>query len=364
MFRFKKIISILIVGIMFAGMIAACAPAAPEATEAPVETEAPTEEATEEPTEEVEVEPTEVEVVYEEEPFGENLPTEPTITTPLVVAYNAFSQKFSPFFGDTAYDMDVAGMTQIGLLTTDRVGGIVHNAIEGETVEYNGTPYLYKGAANTSVDYDEATDTTKYTARLRVGMKFSDGTPVTADDIIFTYYTYLDPSYTGSTTLSSYDIVGLEDYQTQTTTEVYDKYDVMFDEIFAAGRDHEWSDADGWTQEQQDDLWARWDAETYAATQTITNYVMANYVDAYAEAILGVTAEEVRASEGLQQALAIALWSYGTYDLEAEEPVLVTACTEETFDLVETFPTVEDQAESLVCYYEGDAQAAMLNETP
>ena len=364
MFRFKKIVSLLIVGIMFAGLIAACAPAAPEATEAPVVTEAPAVEETEEPTEEEVVEPTEPEVVYEEEPFGENLPTEPTITTPLVVAYNAFSQKFSPFFGDTAYDMDVAGMTQIGLLTTDRVGGIVHNAIEGETVEYNGTPYLYKGPANTSVDYDEATDTTKYTARLRVGMKFSDGTPVTADDIIFTYYTYLDPSYTGSTTLSSYDIVGLKDYQTQTTTEVYDKYDVMFDEIFAAGRDHEWSDADGWTQEQQDDLWARWDAETYAATQTITNYVMANYVDAYAEAILGVTAEEVRASEGLQQAFAIALWSYGTYDMEAEEPVLVTACTEETFDLVETFPTVEDQAESLVCYYDGDAQAAMLSETP
>ena len=42
---------------------------------------------------------------------GEDLPTAPTITTPLVVAYEEFSQKFSPFFGDTAYDMDVAGMT-------------------------------------------------------------------------------------------------------------------------------------------------------------------------------------------------------------------------------------------------------------
>ena len=110
------------------------------------------------------------------------------------------------------------------MLTTDRVGGIIYNAIEGETVNYNGTDYLYKGPADTKVEYDEATDTTKYTARLRVGMKFSDGEPVTADDIIFTYYTFLDPSYVGSTTLSSYDIVGLKDYQTQTTSEVYDKY--------------------------------------------------------------------------------------------------------------------------------------------
>ena len=76
--------------------------------------------------------------------------------------------------------------------------------------------------------YDEETDTTKYTAKLRVGMKFSDGVEVTADDIIFTYYTFLDPSYIGSTSLASFDIVGLKDYQTQTTSEVFDKYETMF----------------------------------------------------------------------------------------------------------------------------------------
>ncbi len=107
------------------------------------------------------------------------------------------------------------------------------------------------------MEYDEATDTTKYTARLRVGMQFSDGVPVTVDDLIFTYYTFLDPTYVGSTTLDSYDIVGLKDYQTQTTSEVFDKYDALFDEIYAAGKDHVWSDGDAWTQEQQDDFWTR-----------------------------------------------------------------------------------------------------------
>ncbi|MDY6873567.1 MAG: ABC transporter substrate-binding protein, partial [Chloroflexota bacterium] len=167
------------------------------ATEAPA-TDEPTEAMTEEmATEEVVEEPTETEMVYEDQPYGEDLPTAPTIDTPLVVAYQDFSQKFSPFFSDTAYDADVVSMTQIALLTTDRVGGIVHNAIEGETRNYNGTDYLYKGPAQTSVDYDPETDTTKYTAKLRVGMQFSDGTPVTADDVIFTYYTFLDPSYVG-----------------------------------------------------------------------------------------------------------------------------------------------------------------------
>ncbi|HOE94136.1 MAG TPA: Abi family protein, partial [Candidatus Cryptobacteroides sp.] len=45
-------------------------------------------------------------------------------------AYQDFSQKFSPFYANTAYDHDVANMTQIGMMTTDRVGAIVFNAIE------------------------------------------------------------------------------------------------------------------------------------------------------------------------------------------------------------------------------------------
>ena len=39
---------------------------------------------------------------------------------------------------------------------------------------------IFKGAADTSVNYDKISDTTVYTAKLRVGMKFSDGKPVTA----------------------------------------------------------------------------------------------------------------------------------------------------------------------------------------
>ena len=330
-------------------VLAACKPA----TEAVVVDE-PTEEvvATETPTEEA--------VVYEPQPWGDDLPTAPTIDTPLVVAYQDFSQKFSPFFADTGYDVDVEAMTQIQILTTDRVGGIVNNAIEGETRSYNGTDYLYKGAADTSVVYDEETDTTKYTAKLRVGMKFSDGVEVTADDIIFTYYTFLDPSYIGSTSLASFDIVGLKDYQTQTTSEVFDKYETMFTDIFAAGADHEWTADDSWTQEQQDDLWTRWNEELLRATQTITDYVVSNYLDDYAEDTLGLTPEEIKGNDGLEQAFTLALWSYGDFT----DGVLTTACTEKTFDLVDTFPTVADQAESLVCYYEGDAVTAMLKETP
>lgn len=337
----SKIVSGLVASILLLSMLAACT-ATP--TAAPTEEVAPVEPAP------VETEvPTEAPAAFEPQPFGENLPTAPTIDTPLVVAYETFSQKFSPFFADTGYDQDVAGMTQISLLTTDRVGGIIFNAIEGEVVNYNGTDYLYKGPADTKVEYDEATDTTKYTARLRVGMQFSDGEPVTADDVIFTYYTYLDPTYVGSTTLGSYDIVGLKDYQTQTTSDVYEKYDAMAGEIFAAGADHEWTDADGWTKEQQDDFWARLKEEWVADVEGIVAYVKANYMD-YAEEYTTYTPEQITGNEGMEIMLGMVLWGYGEINDEGQ----LVAPSGATFDLVETFPTIEDYYNETYAAYAGD----------
>ena len=332
----KKLLVIVSVLMVAAFVLSSCTQPTVAPTEGPVATSAPTE------------------VVIAEQPFGENLPTAPTIDTPLVVAYNEFSQKFSPFYADTAYDNDVAGMTQISLLTTDRVGGIIFNAIEGETVAYNGTDYLYKGPADTSVVYDAATDTTKYTAKLRVGMKFSDGQPVTADDVIFTYYTYLDPSYVGSTTLSSYDIVGLKDYQTQTTSDVYDKYAAMADAIFAAGVDHVWAATDTWTKEQQDDFWAKLKAEWLADVQGIVDYVMANYLDGYGKETMFIEPADISANEGLKVAFGMALWGYGTVD---ETTGVLTAPSGATWDLKTTYPTVEDYYNETYAAYEGDPVA-------
>lgn len=127
MSKFARNMSILIVAIMLGVALASCGTPTPVATtEPPVEPTTPVVEPTAEPQP---TEPVATEVVFEEQPFGENLPTEPTIDTPLVVAYQDFSQKFSPFFADTGYDQDVASMTQISIMTTDRVGAIVFNAI-------------------------------------------------------------------------------------------------------------------------------------------------------------------------------------------------------------------------------------------
>jgi len=129
----------------------------------------------------------------------------------LVVGYDDFSEKFSPFFGTTAYDMDVSDMVSVGLMTTDRDGGIIYDAIEGETVARAGVDHFYQGWTKLTVTQNA--DTTVYNIKIRDDVKFSDGHVLDADDIIFSYYVYLDRNYTGSTTLNGVDIVGYQSYK-------------------------------------------------------------------------------------------------------------------------------------------------------
>ncbi len=132
---------------------------------------------------------------------------------PLVVGTLQFSEKFSPFFATTGYDKDLADLTQVQMLTTDRTGGLILNSIEGETVPYNGTDYLYKGVSDITVNRDEAADTTTYNIKIRDDIKFSDGHVMDADDIIFSYYVLSDTTYDGSSTLYSTPIVGMLNYR-------------------------------------------------------------------------------------------------------------------------------------------------------
>ena len=170
---------------------------------------------------------------------------------PLVWATSTLSQKFSPYFADTGYDQDVVALTQISMMTTDRVGGIIYNGIEGETIPYNGTDYTYYGTGDLTVNYDEATDITTYGYKMREDLKFSDGEPVTIDDVIFTYYVYLDPAYNGSTTLSSYDILGLKAYRTQIPEANVEEVSTAAEAVKAAyaagGADYKVADGDAFT---------------------------------------------------------------------------------------------------------------------
>ena len=122
---------------------------------------------------------------------------------------------FNPFFYTAAADGTIVGMTQIGMLGSKYVNGEVEVAYgENEAV--------------VTKDYDikeNADGTTTYTFVLKNGIQFSDGHPLTMEDVLFNYYVYLDPVYTGSNTLYSTDIIGLSEYRTQTVGSSSDSSD-------------------------------------------------------------------------------------------------------------------------------------------
>ena len=183
----------------------------------------------------------------------------------LVLAETGFEGKFSPFFAASAADQDVIDLTQLGLLGADRKGEMILNGIEGETREYNGTDYTYYGTSDCVVtENDDGTVT--YDIKLRDDLKFSDGEPVTIDDVIFSMYVFLDPTYDGSVTMYSTPIVGLEEYRSSMTT--------LSKLIAEAGEDN--TDNTYFTADQQKAFWDAVNEGGVAFAQEIVDYMMAN----------------------------------------------------------------------------------------
>ncbi|MDD2959011.1 MAG: ABC transporter substrate-binding protein [Lachnospiraceae bacterium] len=135
--------------------------------------------------------------------------------TPLVVGIDSMSEKFSSFFAENVPDQTIAELVGLYLVNHDRTGSLIMNGADGETVNYNGTDYTYNGLANLTITENE--DTTVYNFKLRDDVVFSDGEPVNADDLIFTYYVLCDTDYDGNQTLYSTNIKGLQNYRLNST---------------------------------------------------------------------------------------------------------------------------------------------------
>lgn len=185
----------------------------------------------------------------------------------LVLADTGFEGKFSPFFAASSADQHVIDLTNIALLGADRKGEMVLKGIEGETREYNGTDYTYYGPADCEVT-ENADGTVTYAINMRDDLVFSDGTPITIDDVIFTLYVYMDPTYDGSATLYSMPIAGLDDYRSSMTT--------LSKLIAEAGEDN--TDNSLFTAEQQKAFWDAVNDGGAAFAQEIVDYcVSAGY---------------------------------------------------------------------------------------
>ena len=137
-------------------------------------------------------------------------------TYPMTFAIGALDGNFNPFFYTSANDGGILSMTQIGMLSTDSKGNLVCGEDYATVALYmKTTMYDASGNVTPSGDNDGWSD---YEFVIKNGIKFSDGQPLTIKDVLFNLYVYLDPMYTGSSTIYSTDIQGLKAYQAQDPT--------------------------------------------------------------------------------------------------------------------------------------------------
>ena len=201
-----------------------------------------------------------------------------TTAKTLVVGTQNFDGKFSPFFYTNSYENDVMSMVFDGLLLTDREGSVVLKGADGEVRPYNGTDYTYNGVANCDIVENED-GTVDYNITMKQGIKFSDGEEMTIDDVIFSYYVLLDPTYDGVSTLYSIPIKGLEAYRTGMESRM--------NLILAAGPDG-YTATDYFTEDQYNTFWAAFNAAGVKFAQEILDYVVA---EGYAAATDPVAAQ-------------------------------------------------------------------------
>ncbi|MBR4164903.1 MAG: hypothetical protein IKR43_01545, partial [Lachnospiraceae bacterium] len=232
---------------------------------------------------------------------------------------STFDGKFNPFFYTSAYDGDVCGLVNVGLLTVDPTGAVVAGR-EHDTVAQSYEIY-YTNDLNTFAKKDtyEEGDYVVYEMVLKHGAKFSDGTDITAEDVLFNYYVLLDPAYVGSSTLYTLPILGLSAYRTQIADEairaaLYEKAGKIFDATridYAANDDY--------TEDDYNLYWECIDNAGKAFAQDIVDYVYSNYGGNYN---VGDPSKYHGAKDldltvdGNRIAFGMAMWGFGAFDSE------------------------------------------------
>ncbi|MCD4713316.1 MAG: hypothetical protein K8R73_08555, partial [Clostridiales bacterium] len=141
-----------------------------------------------------------------EEPMAE----EPSGT--LVVGITEASGNFNPLYYSSAYDGYVVDMVFEGLISRN---------FEGE----------FEGVVADSWEYSE--DGKSITFNMKKDLVFSDGQPLTANDVVFSYLVLADPSYTGRYSSAVKDMVSYDEYYAGETDEftgvvALDDYTVQF----------------------------------------------------------------------------------------------------------------------------------------
>ncbi|MFK0521867.1 ABC transporter substrate-binding protein [Paenibacillus illinoisensis] len=112
-------------------------------------------------------------------------------TDTIIVGLTDPSGAFTPYFHQSGYDGNVASLLFASLVTVDEKGLPIADLAES---------------------WDVSDDELTYTFHLRPNSKFSDGSPLTADDVAFTWTILHDKSYDGGFDIFSSQVKGGKAY--------------------------------------------------------------------------------------------------------------------------------------------------------
>ncbi len=187
--------------------------------------------------------------------------------------------KFSPFFALAANDVTIDEMVRVYTLEVDRVGNPILKGIEGETRSYNGTDYTYYTASDIEITENDD-GTVYYDMTIRDDIQFTDGHVADIDDVIFSMYVLLDPTYDGNATLYSTPIEGLDAYR--------NGMEPLYSLLIKAGEDN--TDFTNWDEATQKAFWETdFPAAQEGFAQAILDYCIANGLAAEGDPVEAIT---------------------------------------------------------------------------
>ncbi|WP_136605858.1 ABC transporter substrate-binding protein [Paenibacillus dokdonensis] len=113
-------------------------------------------------------------------------------TDTIIVGLTDPSGAFTPYFTQSGYDGNVNSLLFGSLVTVDEKGLPIPDLAE---------------------KWDISDDQLTYTYHLRKDLKFSDGSPMTADDVAFTWTIQFDKAYDGDSMVPTLPVKGAQEYK-------------------------------------------------------------------------------------------------------------------------------------------------------
>ena len=239
---------------------------------------------------------------------------------------------FNPFYATSEGDLVIVDKTQLKLFDVDAKG----KAVGG--INAPCLAYMIE-----QIPVEQTTDTAEWNAYrivLKEGIKFADGTPVTAEDVLFTAKILANPEYETPSTLGQMKLLGMDEFYTQIseeTRELGDKYAHV--DINSDGSTPEGVDEAEWKE-----VWDSFDDAGILMTKDIVKYVNEQYpLDAYVQTYLStkLTYSHIQADESLQILYAMRLWG-GYAKKYVSSTNIMTDLTGAEHDLNENPLTYED----------------------